>query len=103
MARKFPKAVLNLCYGASGWLVGGAVIEESPKDYDIAIPFSHWHIAMNMIPRDASPNSFGGWSYQDEGVDIDVWPCELGELMRNNEVKALLHLQSGALFQRVGQ
>lgn len=100
MARTLPELVNKLCYAHSAWIVGGAVISDTPKDYDIAVPLLHWREAAMLIPRDAKPNSFGGWKCISEGKEIDVWPADLGDLMTNKMVKDLWHPQSDARFTR---
>jgi len=100
MAQKLPKLVSKLCYGYNGWIVGSGARDNKPKDYDIAIPFSNWRQASMLIPTDARPNSFGGWKCDYNGVAIDVWPCELAQLMTNEMVTHLWHPQSGSRFIR---
>ena len=101
MARILPELVSKLCYAHDGWIVGGAAKSESPKDYDVVIPFARWAKAAMLIPRDAKANSFGGWKCVSEGVDLDVWPCDLAALMKNAAVTDLWHPQSGARFARL--
>lgn len=98
--RFLPELVCKLCYAHGGWIVGGGAVQDSPKDYDIAVPFGQWQAAAMLIPREARPNPFGGWKVASEGIDVDVWPCEVGELMTNRMVKELWHPQSGARFSR---
>lgn len=100
MARTLPEAVCKLCYAHDAWVVGGGARDESPKDYDVAIPFAQWAGAAMHIPRDARANPFGGWKFISEGVPIDVWPCDLAALMTNAMVTHLWHPQSGARFVR---
>ncbi|HEY9664857.1 MAG TPA: hypothetical protein V6C65_40980 [Allocoleopsis sp.] len=100
MARVLPELVNKLCYAHNAWLVGGAATQESPKDYDVAVPFAAWSAAAMLIPRNAKPNSFGGWKCESEGAAIDVWPCDLGVLLTNAAVVHLWHPQTGARFER---
>lgn len=74
--------------------------QSSPKDYDVAVPFSSWHIAAQLIPEDARPNSFGGWQFQSEGKQVDVWPCDLAALMQNDKMAALWHPKSGVRYTK---
>lgn len=98
MARTLPEAVCKLCYAHGAWIVGGAAVSDAPKDYDVAVPFGEWQRAAMLIPRDARPNPFGGWKFVSEGVEVDVWPCDLGELLTNRMVTALWHPKTGARF-----
>ena len=100
MTQRLPKIVSKFCYGHNAWIVGSGARDDNPKDYDLAIPFSNWKQAGMLIPIDARPNSFGGWKFYQEGVPIDIWPCELGQLMTNEMVTHLWHPQSGSYFTR---
>jgi len=100
MARKLPKLVNKFCYGHNAWIVGGAAIEDNPKDYDVAIPFSEWQLASMLIPENAKPNSFGGWKFTSEGESVDVWPCELLNLLKNEMVTHLWHPKSGLKLKK---
>lgn len=101
MARTLPEAVCKFCYAHNAWLVGGAARQgETPRDYDVVVPFAHWQAAAMLIPRDARPNPFGGWKFTSEGCEIDVWPADIGQLMTNAMVVDLYHPQTGARFQR---
>lgn len=46
------------------------------------VPFSQWAMAAPLIPRDAVPNTFGGWKCQSGGRVVDVWPGDLETLCR---------------------
>lgn len=60
------------------------------------VPFSQWNAASQLIPKTAKPNTFGGWKIVDEeGVEIDVWPGELGVLMQNAKAKYAWHIRTG--------
>lgn len=95
-----PELATKLCYTASGWVIGGAAREQEPKDYDILIPFAYWHIACQLIPRDAHPNTFGGWKCESGGKIVDVWPADLGILMQDNLCRDLWHPKTGARFKK---
>lgn len=100
--RILPEIVCKLCYAHSAWIVGGAASSDTPKDFDVAVPIGEWQSAAMLIPRDARPNPFGGWKLVSEGAEVDVWPCELGELMANRMVRELWHPKTGARFSRGG-
>ncbi len=100
MARDIPVVAAKLCYGFGGWVVGGAVTSEHPKDWDIAIPFENWSGAAMLIPGDSTPNAFGGWSFCSEGVEYDVFPCSLSWLMQNRKCTVLWNPKTGDVFRR---
>lgn len=71
-----PSIVKQFSTNFGGWVIGSGC-QENPKDWDVLIPFSEWNRAAHLIPKDAKPNTFGGWKFTVDGVDIDVWPGEL--------------------------
>lgn len=101
MANTLPKFVSKICYAASAWIVGGGAREENPRDWDVAVPFAHWKVAAMLMPPDAKPNSFGGWRVVVDDKKIDVWPCDLADLLTNAKMADLWHPQSGARYTRV--
>lgn len=101
MARRLPLLVNKICYAHDAWIIGGACIQETPKDYDIAVPFANWFGAAMLIPSEAQPNSFGGWKFTSEGFLVDIWPCDLAWLLQNHMVKDIWHPRTGAKFKRV--
>lgn len=100
--RILPSIVSKLCYSADAWIVGSAASPDlktdDPRDWDVAVPFSEWHVASSLIPRDANPNSFGGWKFTSEGNEVDVWPCDLALFMTYAIVTCLWHPKSGKRF-----
>lgn len=83
MSLKIPKLVSDLSTYHDGWIVGSAANPEnkSPRDFDIAVPFSKWQEASALIPDDAKRNHFGGWKCISEGIEVDVFPCELSWIL----------------------
>lgn len=98
MANQLPDIVSKLCYGHDAWIVGGAVYQDDPKDWDVVVPYSEWNEAAMLIPPNATANSFGGFEFKMNGILFDVWPDEIGKLMTNKKVIALRHPQSGKEF-----
>lgn len=96
MAHNMPKLVRKLCFGHEAWIVGSAVVESKPRDWDVAVPFSEWRQAAMLIPESATPNTMGGWKCD----NVDVWPCELSKLLRNEMTQHLWHPRSGAKYKR---
>lgn len=102
MSSTLPKLVLSLTHNFDAWIVGSAAdpANTSPRDYDVLVPFSQWGPASQLIPRDAVPNSFGGWKCQSDGKEVDVWPGELGWLMTKPKAKYVWHPASDTRYQR---
>lgn len=81
---KLPALVRSFCYAHEGWIVGSAALyllglkDDSPRDYDILIPFYQWGIACRSIPEGSSTNSHGGVKLISDGVTIDVWCGDIG-------------------------
>ncbi len=96
MSSLYPDVVTKLGYNCDAWLVGSAAdpANNTPRDYDILVPFYMWHIACLCIPKDATPNSFGGWKFVEKGVQFDLWPGELSWLAQQNKFKYAYHIKS---------
>ena len=84
MSVKVPKFVANICTNQEAWVVGSAAdpLSSSPRDWDVLVPFHTWHLVASFVPSDARPNSFGGWKFEVDGVEIDVWPGDLAFICR---------------------
>lgn len=102
MSSFYPKLVLSLAHAHDAWLVGSAADPENllPRDYDMVVPYSEWQKACMLIPKDAKPNTFGGWKCTCNGVEVDVWPGELGWIMQRPRTKYALHIASGVLLKK---
>jgi hypothetical protein len=97
-----PKLVCALCYGHDAWVVGGAARDNDPRDWDILVPFSQWQSAAFLIPSDAKPNSFGGFKCSTpEGVEVDVWPGDIGKMITFEAFSHLWHPRTNFRWQRV--
>ncbi len=85
MARSLPPIVLALTHNFEAWIIGSAANPnvKDPRDIDVVVPHSRWNDAAYAIPKNAKVNSFGGWKFIDDGIEIDVWPGELSFLMVN--------------------
>lgn len=93
MSLKIPKLVALLSVNFEAWIVGSAADpnNKEPRDWDVIVEFSQWEKAASLIPLDAKPNSFRGWKCFEEGVEIDVWPGEIGFVMRSSKSKYAWH------------
>ena len=103
MSNTLPDLVAHLTHACDAWIVGSAADPENvePRDYDVVVPFSAWNIATNMIPRDATVNSFGGWKCISCGVEVDVWPGDLGWVLQRPRCKWAWHPLSGVRITKV--
>jgi len=105
MSTPYPKLVAALSHMHDAWVVGSAADPNNkvPRDWDVMVPFSQWNAAAQLIPSDASVNTFGGWKVKTaNGDEIDVWPGELGTLMQNARAKYAWHIRTNTrlLVQR---
>jgi hypothetical protein len=96
-----PALVAKLTNFHDGWIVGSAAISETPRDFDVLIPFSQWAEAAQLIPQDARPNSLGGWKCMSEGMEVDVFPGELSMLLALGKTRAVWHPKSDMRFARI--
>lgn len=77
----YPELVLKLINFCDAWIVGGAVNEESPKDYDVFVPIRKWQLASSFIPKDAKINRMGGFKCISEGKEVDVWTGQMDDFL----------------------
>lgn len=106
MASKLPKLVISLTHSHNAWIVGSAANPKNnePRDYDVIVPFSEWHKACMLIPMDASPNHFGGWKCISEGVEVDVWPGDIGVVIMQHPMSQFVwHPATGTRWNKVNQ
>jgi len=89
-----------MCF--DGWLVGSSADPDNktPRDYDIVISPANWSKAAQLIPADAKVNSFGGWKCVSEGIELDVWPEDLNQLLSSAMIKFIYHPRSKTLYRR---
>lgn len=105
--RTLPRIVSQLVTHHDAWVVGSAAQPtltdlSSVKDFDVVVPLVRWSQAALLVPRDARPNTFGGWKCESEGRFVDVWPADLVELMQQRMMEHLWHPKTGARFTRWG-
>lgn len=102
MARKAPALVCRLSVVHSGWIVGSAANpkNKTPRDWDIIIPFENWAQASLLIPKNATPNTFGGWKCEDEGATIDVWPGDISKVLNSSMVEWIWNIHLDIRFKR---
>lgn len=99
--QQLPSIVRVACHLYGAWIVGGAATEEHPKDVDVLVPYAYWSEVAALIPRDAAPNTFGGWRFVADGVQVDIWPGDLGELAASAAFAAAKSPRTGVLIVRV--
>jgi len=93
---KLPRLVSQMVSGGA-LIVGGvarAIAEgdhaylENMKDYDLMVTsFDDWYNIALLIPKDATVNSYGGWKFNDNGVEVDVWPETLDHYLTHGKMK----------------
>ena len=86
-----PRLVYLMCvHGAyivgsyAKFLVGEDV---TPTDFDLLVPLEKWQTIALIIPEDARPNKFGGWRFEVDGFEVDVWPDTVENYLRNCKSK----------------
>lgn len=101
---QYPPTVLKFFQLCGAWLIGssakpGLTItrcdghimytdSDEGKDLDIVVPFSHWYTAAQLIPKNATVNTFGGWKFTENSKVVDVWPDDLTTILKNKTVKS---------------
>lgn len=96
-----PTVARAFVYTHDGWVVGSAaryllgLVDSTPKDIDILVPFYEWGRACLVIPKGTASNSFGGFKLEKQQVyyqdaiyvfDIDVWPGDIGWFLANSKL-----------------
>lgn len=70
------------------YLAGDLPEGKQPNDYDVLVPYADWQKIALIIPEDAKPNKFGGWSFADGHKNlIDCWPGDVGQYLRECKTK----------------
>lgn len=97
-----PKLVCSLVYGHNAWVVGSGAKEgsENPRDWDVLVPFQNWFEACFLIPKNAYPNTFGGWKCETDEGFVDVWPGDLGSFFLLSAAKFAWHPKSGIRLEK---
>ena len=100
MSSKVVKAVVPFTQ-LGCWVVGGAANPDNikPRDWDLIAPFEIWDLVAPIIPANAVPNSFGGWKFIVDGIEIDLWPGSLAKFLANPHSQFIWHPLSGRRFQ----
>lgn len=105
--RQIPRIVALLTHNLDAWVVGSAADPEvkNPRDWDIVVPHHNWYKALMVMPKKDTikPNSFGGWKFSDEdegGVEIDMWPGEMGWIMQRPKIKWVWHPATDVRFRK---
>ena len=100
MKKKYPKIVTKLTTLCDAWIIGSAVVEENPRDYDVFVPIDKWLEASNYIPQNAKINRLGGFKMVCEGKEIDVWTGKMEFILTTNQFKFAFHPKSGIKISR---
>ncbi len=97
---KYPELVTRLTTFCNGWIVGSAVDNKSPKDYDVFIPFAKWKEACVIIPKNSKINRMGGFKCVSEGIEVDVWTGDMSDFLASNYFSKAFHPQTGVKIFR---
>lgn len=97
---KYPELVTKLTTICNAWIVGGAVDNENPIDYDLYIPFSKWREACAIIPKDSKINRMGGFKCVSEAIDVDIWTGDMSDFLASNYFSKAYHPQTGVKIYR---
>lgn len=106
MSAKYSSTVSFLCQQCDGWIVGSAADPQNsnPRDIDIIIPFSKWHVALGALPKDRSKikvNTYGGFKFDDEnGIEIDMWTGEFNTILTYHGVKWIYNPWNNIRFKK---
>lgn len=79
-----PTIVRTFCYSHDAWIVGSGaeyllgLKTDTPRDWDILIPFWQWGIACKTIPEGSITNAHGGIKLKNDDVWVDVWAGDVG-------------------------
>lgn len=105
MACLLPPIIAKLATNFEAWIVGSAASPFTDincvRDWDVIIPFNLWHKACVLIPKDARPNSFGGWKFTVDGIEIDLWPGDLSAFMTFHKFKYAWHPHTDTRVERM--
>lgn len=99
--KKLPPLARKILVNGNAWVVGSSVLAGEPtKDLDILVPIENWHLVAALIPENAKPNTFGGWKFVDQDIEIDVWPDNITSLLGREKFKAAYHFNSGYFLKK---
>lgn len=97
-----PPLVKALTHNFDAWIIGGACVQEEPRDYDIFVPLENWEAACSLFPkdRDYKLNSLGGLKIIENGIEIDIWTGQMHKVMSSFFFHHALHLKTGTYIKR---
>ena len=95
-----PSLVKALTHNFDAWIVGGACVEENPRDYDIFVPLENWEAACSLLPKDKDYklNSLGGLKIIEDGIEIDIWTGQIHKFLSSSFFHHALHLKTGRMI-----
>lgn len=95
-----PKLVTQLTTVCNAWVVGSAVDNQTPRDYDIYVPIGHWRTACCLMPSNARVNRMGGFKCISEDIEVDVWTGDMSDFLASDYFTKALHPQTGVKIIR---
>jgi len=92
---KLPRLVSQIVSFDSVFIVGGTAkaIATGNKEYlikDIDVLVTNidiWNDVALLIPKDAKVNSYGGWKFKTEEIEVDIWPESLEHHLKHGKVE----------------
>lgn len=83
-SKNIPKEVLILCKDFGAFIVGGSCDyllgeKDDFRDIDVIVPLCKWNNAVYYIPNNAVKNSFGGFKFVSNNIEVDVWCQDLSD------------------------
>lgn len=97
----FVRHILTYC---DGIVVGSYIDSSDSKDLDIFIPIDKWGEAAALVVgkygKEATLNSFGGFKLNDGGLEVDVWPDKIENIIFRPQFKKAYHWKSDTLITK---
>ncbi len=87
--KDIPLLVRVLAFTYDGWVVGGGALylagktDDLPRDWDVVVGTEKWSEVVHIVPPTAKINSWGGFKVNQDGIEVDFWPEDLGHYFRS--------------------
>ncbi len=89
--RLLPTLIRTILLNSDGWLTGSSMQKlldgEKPRDYDLFVSdfdlYQNTCLFMKSMATSFDLNSRGGMKFIIEGIEIDIWPQNLEQFMKN--------------------
>lgn len=110
LRKEIPKFVLLIgSLAPSSIIIGGFakpffpnsledISEYGDRDIDIVIDPAEWHKVAPYIPKDAKPNTYGGWKFEIESSAFDMWPESIAHILTSGRVEYMYNIRHDLLY-----